>query len=94
MIENAYLRKAEENPNFCETHKKVMYMLMHERKYYTKDELLCFAAFSQPKLNSALKDLEKAGIIKTEGWLVKLSEQTALEDELLKDIIPIKTKIK
>ena len=79
VIQNAYLRLAETHPNFSETHKKVMLVLLHEKKHYTIEELLCFANYREEKLVSALEDLQQEGLVKKEGWLVSLADQAALE---------------
>ena len=79
VIQNAYLRVAESHPNFSETHKKIMLVLLHEKKHYTLEELSCFANYSEEKLVSALEDLEEAGLVKKEGWLVSLADTAALE---------------
>jgi len=82
VIQNAYLRFAEQHPNFSETHKKIMLVLMHERKHYTLEELLCFANFREDDLNTALDDLQCVGLVRKEGWLVSLADQSALEQKL------------
>jgi hypothetical protein len=82
VIQNAYLRFAERHPNFSETHKKIMLVLMHEKKHYTLEELLCFANYCEDGLNSAINDLESAGLVRKEGWLVSLADQSALEQKI------------
>ena len=91
VIENAYLRKAEEITTYNETHKKILLFLLHERKHYYKNELLCFANHSEHKLEKTLKELEKTGTIKTEGWLVSLQEQQKLEEKIIEEL---KAKVK
>jgi hypothetical protein len=76
VMENAYLRKAQEHPGFSEIHKKILFLLTHEKKYFTKDELFHIA--KQKEIEKALTDLEELGIIKIEGWLVKLLPYTEL----------------
>ncbi len=83
VIENAILKKAEELKTYNETHKKIMLFLLENKQYFTKDELLCFASYSENKLDKTLKDLENATLIKTEGWLVKLQEQQKLEETII-----------
>ncbi len=95
VLENAYLRKAEEISSYNETHKKILLFLLHEKKHFYKNELLCFANFCEQKLDKALKELEKSGTIKTEGWLVSLQEQQKLEEKIveeLKETLIIKNK--
>lgn len=82
VIQNAYLRLAEQNPNFSEIHKKLMLFLLHERKHYTLQELLCFANYCEDRLVSAISDLESEGLIRKEGWLVSLADQSALENRV------------
>ena len=79
VIQNAYLRLAESHPNFSETHKKIMLVLLHEKRHYTVEELLCFANYDEEKLVSAIEDLAQEGLAKKEGWLVSLADTAALE---------------
>jgi hypothetical protein len=95
VLENAYLRKAEEISTFNETHKKLLLFLIHEKKYFQKDELLCFANYCENELDKTIKQLEKCGLLKVEGWLVRFNEQQKLEEtiiEELRDKIPLKIK--
>lgn len=92
VIENAYLRKAEEISSYNEVHKKILLFLLHEKKYFYKEELLCFANHCEHKLEKALKELEKTGTIKTEGWLVTLQEQQKLEEKIIEELTTIKVK--
>ena len=78
VLDNAYLRKAQEHPSFNPIHQKILLILMHEKKYFEKGELLCVAGHSLETLDEALAQLEKAGLIQTEGWLVKLIDENAL----------------
>lgn len=86
VLENAYLRLAEKHADFSVIHKKVMLALLFEKKYYQKDELLCFSNYCEKKLDNAIADLEDAGLAKTEGWLVKLAGIESLEKELLAEL--------
>lgn len=86
VIENAYLRKAEEISSFNETHKKLLLFLLHEKKHYTKEELLCFASHSEVKLDKVLKDLERASLIKINGWLVGLEEEQLMTCEIVEEL--------
>ena len=70
VMENAYLRKAEEHPGFSEIHKKILFLLTHEKKYFTKDELFHIA--KQKDIEIALTDLKEKGLIQIDGWLVKI----------------------
>lgn len=94
VIENAYLRKAEKISSFNETHKKLLLFLLHEKKHYTKEELLCFANYCESKLDKVIKDLERASLIKVNGWLVSLEEQQNMEQSIVKELEFLnKTKI-
>jgi hypothetical protein len=70
VMENAYLRKAQEHPGFSEIHKKILFLLTHEKKYFTKDELFNIA--KQRDVEIALIDLKEKGLIQIDGWLVKI----------------------
>lgn len=70
VMENAYLRKAQEHPGFSEVHKKILFLLTHEKKYFTKDELFHIA--NQKEIERALTDLKEKGLIQIDGWLVKI----------------------
>jgi predicted HTH transcriptional regulator len=84
VLENAYFKKASLHPNYSSLHQKIMFVLVHEKKYYSKEELLCFANYNEKLLDDAIKDLAEAGAIKSEGWLVSLKENI-FEEEILKD---------
>ena len=86
VLENAYLRKAEEISTYNETHKKLLLFLIHEKKYFQKDELLCFANYCEDTLNKTLKQLEKNGLITTEGWLVHFNEKQNLEETIIQEL--------
>lgn len=86
VIENAYLRKAEEISSFNETHKKLLLFLLHEKKHYTKEELLCFANYCEPKLEKVLNDLERASLVKVNGWLVGLEEEQLMTKEIVGEL--------
>jgi predicted transcriptional regulator len=70
VMENAYLRKAQEHPGFSEVHKKILFLLTHEKKYFTKDELFHIA--NQKEIERALTDLKEKGLIQIDGWLIKI----------------------
>ena len=72
VIENAYLRKAEEHPNFSEIHKKILFLTSHKKSYLTKDERFHIAC--QKDIDEALNDLKEKDIIIIEGWLIKLRD--------------------
>lgn len=74
VLENAYLKKIENLPRFSESHKKIFFVLAHEKKYCTREELLPCACYNEAFLNRALKDLEKLGVVSVEGWLVRLAD--------------------
>jgi len=82
VLENAYLKKAEQHPNYSKTHEQILLMLLHENKHYTKGELLCFANYSEKKLDKAIKELETTGTITTKGWLVKAMEKEELMEKI------------
>jgi hypothetical protein len=60
-----------------------MFCLLHEKKYYTKDELRCFANYCEKKLDEALKDLQKSGLVSVEGWLVRITDHEKLMETLM-----------
>jgi predicted HTH transcriptional regulator len=74
VLENAYLKKIENLPRFSESHKRIFFVLAHEKKYCTREELLPCAGYNENSLNRAIKDLEKLGVISVEGWLVRLAD--------------------
>ena len=80
VLENAYCLKISVHPNYSETHKKILFALLHEKKYFAKDELLCFANYDEEILEKTLLDLEDIGVIKSEGWLVKICENLFEEE--------------
>lgn len=86
VIENAYLRKAEEISSFNENHKKLLLFLLHEKKHYTKEELLCFANYCESRLDKVLKDLERASLIKINGWLISLEEERVMTQEIVGEL--------
>ncbi|HNV01194.1 MAG TPA: hypothetical protein PKK60_02080 [archaeon] len=86
VIENAYLRKAEEISSFNETHKKLLLFLLHEKKHYTKAELSCFANYCESRLDKVLKDLERASLIKISGWLISLEEEGVMTQALVSEL--------
>lgn len=89
VLENAYLRKAQQHKNYSATHEKILCLLMHEKKYYAKDELYCTTNYNHSALEKAIKELEQLGLITTEGWLVKLAEIT---EEIAEETIITKRK--
>ena len=80
VLENAYCLKISVHPNHSETHKQILLALLHEKKYFAKDELLCFANYDEEILEKTLLDLEDIGVIKSEGWLVKICENLFEEE--------------
>ena len=74
VIENAYLRKAEEIPSFSNNHKKILSLLTHEKKYYVRNELLHLTNYSEKTLDKILSELSQSGLITLDGWLVKLND--------------------
>lgn len=83
VINNAYLRRAQSHPNYSFTHQNLLILLLTEKKYYAKDELLCLAEYNLNKLEKIIKDLEKIGVIKQEGWLVKIVSEEEFNQVLL-----------
>ncbi|MFA6064550.1 MAG: hypothetical protein WC746_01785 [archaeon] len=94
VLENAYFRKAQEHPNFSQTHQKILFALLTEQKYYAKNELLLFANHCEKKLDTAIKELESTGTIKTEGWLVKINDYETLNRKLIPELEMIENKVK
>ncbi|VVB75029.1 Uncharacterised protein [uncultured archaeon] len=82
VLENAYLKKAEEHPNYSQLHEQILLLLLHENKHYTKEELLCFANYNEKKLDKIIKELEATGTITTKGWLVKTTEKEELMEKI------------
>ena len=80
VLENAQHKKISFHPNYSEAHKKVLLALLHEKKYFSKEELLCFVNFDEELLEKTILDLEDIGVIKTEGWLVKIRENLFEEE--------------
>jgi len=85
VIDNAYLRKAQENTTFTIKHQKILFMLLYQKKYYEKGELLGLTNNSLEELDEILNDLEKIGIITIEGWLVKITDHTQLFGEEIEE---------
>ena len=84
VLENAFYKKVSSSTNHSETHTKILLALLCEKKYFAKDELLCFANYDEEILEKTILDLEDIGVIKTEGWLVKIRENLFEEEaELL-----------
>ncbi len=82
VLENAYLKKAEQHPNYSPLHERLLLKLLHENKHYTKEELLCFANYCEKKLDKIIKELETTGTITTKGWLVKAMEKEELMEKI------------
>ncbi|MDD3083480.1 MAG: hypothetical protein PHP82_00470 [Candidatus ainarchaeum sp.] len=91
VMQNAYLRKASEHKNFSDTHQKILFVLINEKKYYTKDELLCFTNYNQLLLDKALNDLEELKIVLVEGWLVRLKDFEEFNKEICRELIEEKS---
>ncbi|MCX6803462.1 MAG: phage replisome organizer N-terminal domain-containing protein [Candidatus Diapherotrites archaeon] len=85
VLDNAYLRKAQEIPAYNIKHQKILYLLLHEKKYYEKGDLLPLANNNLEELDKTLELLEKAGLIKTEGWLVKITDHNQLFGEEMEE---------
>ncbi len=85
--QNAYMKKAEEINSFSDLHKKILFALIYEKKYYTKEELLCLSKYNQRVLDLALKDLEKVGTIIVEGWLVRLKDFEEFNKEICEELV-------
>ena len=84
--QNAYIRKIEEHKNYSNIHKQILFALLNEKKYFTKDELLCFARFNQVTLDNSLNDLNQAGLITLEGWLVRLKDFEEFNKEICEEL--------
>jgi predicted transcriptional regulator len=87
VIQNAYLKKALKHNDFCEIHQNILFVLIHEKKYYTKEELLCLANYNYSLLEKALKDLEELKIIIVDGWLVRLKDFQEFNKEICEELI-------
>ncbi len=87
VIQNAYLRKAEENKNFNRTHRNILNYLMIEKKYCEKDKLLCFCNHNLRMLDLILKDLSDSGTILVEGWLVRLKDFEEFHKHICEELI-------
>lgn len=87
--ENAYLAKAKEIKNYSNIHEKLLLALIHEKKYYTKEELLCFTKHNPKILDDILLELEQIGVILVEGWLVKIKEMEKFNLEIC-ELIEVK----
>ena len=84
VLENAFYKKVSIFKEPGETHKKILLALLCEKKYFSKEELLCFANYDEELLERTILDLEDIGVIKTEGWLVKIRENL-FEEEFCKE---------
>lgn len=85
--QNAYLIKAREIENYSSTHERILMFLLHEKKYFSKDEILCFSGFDRVFLDVILEDLNKTGIIEMEGWLVRISPIEKLNEIICEELI-------
>jgi low affinity Fe/Cu permease len=86
VLDNAYLKKAEQHESYSDLHKKILYLLLNEDKHVTKHELLTLANYCEEKLDKAIKELEETGTIQTQGWLVKLTHYETLVEKLVEEI--------
>jgi hypothetical protein len=86
VLDNAYLKKAEQHDSYSDLHKKILYLLLNEDKHFTKHELLILANYCEDKLDKAIKELEETGTIQTQGWLVKLTNYETLGEKLAEEI--------
>ena len=84
VLEHAYYLKVSSFPRHNETHDKILFALLHEKRYFSKEELLCFANYNEELLEKTILDLEDIGVIKSEGWLVKIRENL-FEEEICKE---------
>ncbi|MDD3160129.1 MAG: hypothetical protein PHQ98_04130 [Candidatus ainarchaeum sp.] len=82
-MQNAILKKSQKCKNFSECHERLLFLLLTEKKYYTKDEILCLANYNLKELDKILDDLEKNGLIKIEGWLVKINDEEQIKEMLI-----------
>jgi len=87
VLQNAYFRKAQENNDFGEIHQRILFVLTQEKKYFTKDELLCFSHHNINLLNKVLQDLEKSKTIMLDGWLVRLIDFIDFQKEICQELI-------
>ena len=92
VINNAYLRKAQQQPKYSYDNQKLLFILLTEKKYYTKDELICIADYKLNKLNKIINELEEIGLVKQEGWLVKITGEEELQQKICEEIITNKKR--
>ena len=69
--------------------KRILFVLIQEKKYFTKEELLCFSNYDQKTLDKVLNDLESSKTIITEGWLVHLQEFNEFQKEICEELLEI-----
>ena len=83
VLDYAYLRKAQQHKNYSPTHEKILLILMHQHRHYTKEELKVTTNGNEEKLEKTLKELEEIGTIIVEGWLIKLADKETLFKEII-----------
>lgn len=87
VIQNAYLKKIQNCETYSEKHKHILFLLMNEKKYFEKGELLSLTQNNQKELDDILEELAQVGTIILEGWLVRLKPIEEFEQFFLKEII-------
>jgi hypothetical protein len=92
VLDNAYFKKAQEHPNFSQTHQKLLFWLLYDKKYYSKHELMCLTNYDEKKLDKTIKELAQTGTIKTEGWLIKISDIDMLNKQICQELCISETK--
>ncbi|MFA6268884.1 MAG: hypothetical protein WCW13_06895 [archaeon] len=92
VLDNAYFKKAKTHPNFSDTHQKLLFWLLFDKKYYSKYELLCLTNHDEKKLDKAIKELTETGTIKTEGWLVKIADSDTLNKQICEELCVAETR--
>jgi hypothetical protein len=87
VMQNAYFLKAKQAEKYSKEHEGILFALLHEKRHYTKDELLCFTKGNQRKLDLILEDLEKTGTVLVDGWLVSLKEDEEFQKEICEELL-------
>lgn len=93
-MQNAYLRKAEAHHNYSDLHKRILFVLINERKYYSKEELSCLAHNNIQQLEMVLSDLEESQVINVEGCLVRLASFEEFNKSICTELCEIDEMLK
>jgi hypothetical protein len=82
VMQYAIFKKSESCRNYSEAYKRILSILITKKQYFTKNELL-FLVKCEADLDKILNDLKKAGLIKLEGWLVKINDEEKIREVLI-----------